>query len=479
MKALFALRSAPFARFFDTLFRDMRAAGHTVEVVCQIYRPNHPEPDSPDAWLKQMAADTGFRCERSLRRADRWQRYLFASRNVLNYAIYLRPGLQASNMVLQRHADYLPLPLRGAARHPLLRAGLRLPGVVAALRLFERAAPPDPGIVRWLQANRPDVVIAAPVLMPGTEEVEYIKAAAALHIPTVIAVMSWDNLTTKGVFYVRPDLTLVWNQSQVDEAVTYHDIAPDKIVYTGAPVFDDWFALRPALSREAFCRQAGLDPARRYLLYLCSSNSIAQDETGYVEEVVRGLRRHAATRDLDILVRPHPWNAKIWQAYASEGFVVWPRKRVVSVTPEVRQGLYHSICYSEGVLGINTSGFIEAAILDKPCITILAERYHDTQQDISHFQHLLRSGFLEVAHDIAEAGQIIAAHQQGGDHKHDQRRRFIQNFIRPWGLHLPAGRSMITAIAAAAQRRTASQIAALLSADSTAQALDWRAAPAG
>jgi hypothetical protein len=131
------------------------------------------------------------------------------------------------------------------------------------------------------------------------------------------------------------------------------------------------------------------------------------------------------------------------------------------------------------VLGINTSAFIEAAILDKPCITILAERYHDTQQDIAHFQYLLRSGFLEVAADVAQVGQIIHAHQQGGDHKREHRRRVVHDFIRPWGLERPAGQIMIAAIEAAAARRTASQINTRLASIGAAYSMEMEAALAG
>jgi hypothetical protein len=124
--------------------------------------------------------------------------------------------------------------------------------------------------------------------------------------------------------------------------------------------------------------------------------------------------------------------------------------------------MFHSIYYSEGVLGINTSATIEAAIVDKPCLTILAERYRDTQQNFTHFSHLLNGDFLEVARDIPEAAEIVAGLLQGHDANKDKRRRFVRDFVRPWGLDQPASRLMVVAIQAVAARRSLDQLRALL-----------------
>ncbi len=73
------------------------------------------------------------------------------------------------------------------------------------MKRIETLVPPDPGITRWLEDYRPDVVVASPFIFPVSKELEYIKAAKALSIPTVGAVLSWDNLTSKGTFHVIPD----------------------------------------------------------------------------------------------------------------------------------------------------------------------------------------------------------------------------------------------------------------------------------
>ena len=106
------------------------------------------------------------------------------------------------------------------------------------LRLFERIVPADAKIRESLLACSLDVVIVTPTNLRKGEEIEYVKAAKALNIPTVVPVHTWDNLTTKDLIHVAPDLTLVWNLAQLKEAVDIHGIPECQIVITGTPIMD-------------------------------------------------------------------------------------------------------------------------------------------------------------------------------------------------------------------------------------------------
>ena len=91
-----------------------------------------------------------------------------------------------------------------------------------------------------------------------------------------------------------------------------HGIPADRIIVTGAPKFDEWFERTPATTREEFAAKVGLDPARPFVLYACSSPFIAPDEVGFVRRWLGRLREDARSdlRELGVLVRPHPQNAE-------------------------------------------------------------------------------------------------------------------------------------------------------------------------
>src|SRR4051794_15053735 len=157
----------------------------------------------------------------------------------------------------------------------------------------------------------PDVVIVSPLVETGSPQGDHLRAADRLGIPTGLLVASWDNLTTKGVIRDVPDVTIVWNEDQIREAIDLHGLPRDSVVATGAHSHDHWFAWQPSRGREQFAAQLGLREDRPFLLYVCSSGFIAgDDEVAFVREWVERLRAtgDAALASVGVLIRPHPQN---------------------------------------------------------------------------------------------------------------------------------------------------------------------------
>src|SRR4030095_1862378 len=176
------------------------------------------------------------------------------------------------------------------------RAGNRL--LTKALLVVERAIPIDRAVFSLVEHERPDVLLVTPLVDIGSDQVDYVKAARRLGIRCALPVLSWDNLTNKGLIRVQPDKVYVWNDAQKAEAVRMHGARPDDVVVTGAMVYDQRFARRPSSTRDGFCARVGLDPGRPILLYLCSSPFIAPDEVVFIEQWIA-----ASTSAPDVRVR--------------------------------------------------------------------------------------------------------------------------------------------------------------------------------
>jgi len=329
---------------------------------------------------------------------------------------------------------------------------------LAFLKGIENQIPVDGGIALDLLNEQADVAVDLTNLVFNAADIEYQKTACDLKIPLVIAIASWDNLTTKGTFHFVPDLVFVWNQGLAAEAVDLHHIPQERIVLTGAPTFDYLFAAQPALTRQDFQAQAGIDPQSDYVLYLCSSVQVSGDETGFVRDFAENLQNNPATRDTIIMVRPYPMNAGIWQDFKADNVVIWPPEGETPDIPSAKQNYFHSMFYSRAVVGVNTTAMIEAAVVDKPCVTILTERYQATQTGRGHFHHLLKADFLETAHGFSDAAAVIQRILAGEDAKAANRCKFVGDFVRPCGLDKPVAGLFARAVTQAAQHKSAGEI---------------------
>src|SRR5262249_40626474 len=126
-----------------------------------------------------------------------WYAYSLALRRSLDYLRYLDPRFDAAPALRGRAESQVPRAFAAIARSRVVRTetGRRLS--TSMLRSLERAAPIDASVVKYLQKQRPDLLLITPLLYFGSQQVEYVRAARALGIPTILGVGSWDHLTTK------------------------------------------------------------------------------------------------------------------------------------------------------------------------------------------------------------------------------------------------------------------------------------------
>jgi hypothetical protein len=456
MRIVFALHHAGAFRSFEEVVRYWCHAGHSVHMLVGDLQ----KPTEVDRGLKACLAELdGFTVE-GMHYRQKWLK-LTNVRELLNFANYLRPEHPAPGQARRWKGFIAPVIRKLIKRKPITRL-LPKPGFRRLLRRIESLIPPDRAIRDWLRTKQPDIVVASPYIFPLSGEVEYIKAARALGISTAVIVLSWDNLTSKGTFHVLPDVTLVWNSALADEAASLHDVPREKLVVTGAPTFDFWYVMKPSLDYAAFARKAGIDASKPFVLYLCSSHFIAENEHRYVAEFARALRDCPETREVDIVVRPHPLNDAIWKAFILDGVVIWPRSGEWVDLPDAKQNYYDTLYHSAAVVGVNTSAFLEAAILGKPGITVLTEASKPKQSGLGHFQHLLNGGFLEIAQSYQKAAAIFADILAGRDARQAQRQRFVRDFIRPRGIDQPVSTLMAKVIEGIAIGGSVEEAAAML-----------------
>jgi FkbM family methyltransferase len=451
VKILFSLQHAGFLKHFESALGVLCNEGHSVHLAFHTER----KVDVAKATQQFLTSHQAVTVSQGPRRSDALAGFAFKTRALRNYLMYFDARYLGKDRLKAAAAAELDQRDRKLVERLVAIPGMRHV-LDRMLYVVERSLPTDPAIDAFIKRIEADVVLVSPLVPFNSPQVDYIKSARALGIPSALCVASWDNLTNKGQMRELPDRVTVWNAAQVEEAVAVHRYPRDRVVVTGAQTFDDWFRFRPSRSKEAFLAERGFRPGTALLLYLCSSTSIAPQEIDFIAQWQEAVRNAPDPRvtGAAILVRPHPNNEQPWgrlDALALANFAVWPRDARGQFEPQWQNDYFDSMYHADAVVGLNTSGMIEAGLIGKPVLTVLSKDIPATLQgttDTLHFDYLLNvsGGLLHVASSWEEHARHLARAIDGDPAMAERSRAFTQAFIRPNGMDKPATPMLAEAI---------------------------------
>ena len=402
-----------FCRFFEKPILELARRGHDVSIVFLGLKKKKSGGFEGEEIVRTWSAEGRIhmvfpdKLPKDLFGSAKRQAFFYALRSAVDFARYFHPRYREAGLLRERAFE--AVEPRGWAKF-VKGVYSALPWAViqllqkALLKFDELIAPPEK-FVALVRSLKPDCVLFAPYVDLGSQLTDVVKTGRRLHIPSILTVASWDNLTNKGLVKLHPDWVFVWNESQRAEASAFHKLPKGKVVPLGAPSFEDWFDFTPSQSRESFLAKLGLDPSKKTLLYLGSSPFIAPQEVDFFLRWRETVRKSGAFGDFQILLRPHPQNFKQWLAVDERGLqdvVVFPKQGAFVVDSDSRRDFFESLYYCDAVVGINTSSMIEANILGKPVFTILDPLFSGTQEGTLHFSYLTSLKFVQQAASLEE-----------------------------------------------------------------------------
>jgi len=296
---------------------ELRKRGMTVTAIC-------PAPGDPA--LMRVAERSGvemYAPPGSLPRAGREylaaRRYLFEDvrGNPALYARHLRDIEVPSNPPMR-----LRQRLSGAARRFERRTLYFSNRVMCSSKVLSGAAAAGERLFLRNRELRTLLQRLEPSLLVTTYPIDMLEATAMaearrLGILTVVQLLSWDNITSKGRFPVLGDYYLSWGPIMTGELREYYNVDASRIFETGVAHFDAQLAMADASLRARVLGDMGLDPTRPYLLFGMSSPFFAPHEIDLVEELAGWIRRGEFGPNLNLVVRPHPQNVQGYMADVS------------------------------------------------------------------------------------------------------------------------------------------------------------------
>ncbi len=456
MRLLFIARRFSYLRNYERPLLELARRGHVLHLVSVAGEGRLEGTAMLERWAQQVPgitferlppppsshAKTGLRARISM---------------MLDYLRFLDPAYRGSPGLVERARRRTPTGFLRLLESTLVRRPMVRRLCAWFLRHLELAAPRRTELDDFLHAQAPDIVLFTPLIAMQSEEQDLLAAAVEQGLRTVFCVLSWDNLSSKALLRTMPDLVTVWNHVQRDEARVLHGVPDERVAVTGAQSFDRWFDREPSKPRHDFLARVGLPADRPFLLWVCSALlRTSPMEARFVRRWIAAIRASAdpGLRDVPILVRPHPARMHEWSKVSLSEFTGVSLWGANPVDDDSSNDYFDSLYYCSAIAGLNTSAFIEGAIVGRPVYTVLLPEYRESQEGTLHFPYLLEvaGGLLYASRDLeAHVADLAAALTRPAGT--DQRsRRFVEAFVRPNGLDSEATAHFIRAIEETAQK---------------------------
>jgi hypothetical protein len=307
---------------------------------------------------------------------------------------------------------------------------------------------------RYFEQYRPDLVFAPDMF--HIDDCHFLAEARWRKIKTVGMIRSWDNITNKGLFRIKPDYLIVHNEIIKNEAVVFEDMRPDRIFVSGIPQFDYYFhaiqkiQIHPndpnqfITERSIFFKRIGLDPKKRLIMFSPHGKRF-HDTDWQIMQILKEARRNGEIpSDVQVLVRfPANDDVDLGQFSPDDYFYIdrpsqsfrpgifWDQE----LTGEAMIHLANSLHYSELIITYNSSIIIDAAVFGKPSIGIAFdgwEKKPDIYRSVARFmaydhtQHLLKTGGLLAAKNRAELIKAVNVYLQNPDYNLENRKKILQ-----------------------------------------------------
>lgn len=252
----------------------------------------------------------------------------------------------------------------------------------------------------WIKPEEYSCIVLQPLNMRFSEEVEILKYFKSKKIKSFLPIYSWDNLTNKGLIHVVPDYVVLWNEFQRENAIQIHKIPNSRLKIIGALYFDRYLNVRSQGKKNL--------RSSNDILYMCSSGNICKSELQYIDALyasIENINKHLNPKQkFKLFVRPHPANCdEFMKIDLNEKGWYFDRKIGLDYTQSEdlanAQYLNRFFC----VIGLNTSGFIDALALGIPVIAYTPSDLEGKQIQTKHFRELLS---LNALYQISSPNQL-------------------------------------------------------------------------
>jgi hypothetical protein len=280
-----------------------------------------------------------------------------------------------------------------ALRSPLLGNRFVFPFVG---RLIEASLVPNPELADAVRNGAYDLLIF-PSSANDPAGADLVRLGQKHGVPTLALIDNWDNLSSKTIFWRKPNHLAVWGEQTREQAVNIHGCPSASVHLLGTPRFDVYLSKQEVTLPDNTPRL----PAN-FLLFVGSAMPF--DEISALSRIDEVLDKEGRDPDLwRILYRPHPWQQKrrIPQEFEQQNFryveldpQMAARRLPAGMAPARDSGFqpdlnYYPTLLSSAlvVIGPLTTMLFEAALCNRPVLALSYDDGHHFNTSRRYFSH--------------------------------------------------------------------------------------------
>jgi hypothetical protein len=298
------------------------------------------------------------------------------------------------------------------------------------IRLSDRITISTNEYKKYFKKYSPDLVFSTDLF--NTIDVHFLAEAKRRKVFTIGMIRSWDNITGKGLFRIKPDKIIVSNSAIKSEVIKYEDEKDENNIFVAGLIGLDFYINNRSViyNREDFFRKVNLDPYRKTILFTPAGKRFF-DADWYVLKVLLELAERESPK-IQILVRCPPNDSVYLGNIEHSNYFAIDRPGLQfsenvfkdqELDLESMKWLVNVIYHTDMIVSYNSTLCIEMALFDKPIITIAFDELPNKQYlkssrrflNFSHVREFHKTGCARIAYspqDLKEHIDFYLSHPQ-------------------------------------------------------------------
>ena len=256
------------------------------------------------------------------------------------------------------------------------------------------------------------------------EEEFLLRAGQELWLPMCTSILSFDNLTTRGIIPILFNEYYLWNSFNESELVRIYPQTKDRVIkIVGAPQFDFYYQPEYLWSEKSWRKKLMIPESRPVILFSSTGRHIAPNEEEWLRHLDWAIETDEISGNPVILFRRHPNETMDrWENLkkASKNIIFdepWKAGRIIpgktNITRDDIEKLSSSLAYSVVHINASSTMTVDGAIFNKPQIgpayaeTGNFQRVDEELYLREHYLPITNSGGLVIVHSRTELIEAV------------------------------------------------------------------------